>query len=133
MEKCVLCGKEFPSRSAFDHHPCQGVVRPTRRPVARWAFEVSWLTTGLAGAFFVAHRTNWGGPVVLGAIFVLYTAFTVLSVWGLFKIHPDDAPQWVRHTMARVQFRVFYEWHGGPLIFAGLLIVFWCALLTLWF
>lgn len=132
MEKCVLCGREFTSRSDFDRHACKEIVRPTRRPPALWAIEGMWLTQGLAIAFFLAHRADWGGPLVVGAIFVIYTVFTALSFWGLLKIQSEDVPQWLRHTMTPGKFRVIYEWRGGRIAMAVGLLILWGALLTVW-
>jgi predicted nucleic acid-binding Zn ribbon protein len=132
MERCVLCGKGFPSRAEFDRHDCRVLARPARRRPSRWAIEVMFLTFGLGGICIGVRDAGGASPVLVGFLFALYTLSTAVSIWGLFRIHSDDIPDWPRHTMPRWEYAVFYESRVGRIGLALLLLVLWGSLLIVW-
>jgi len=133
MERCALCGEEFPSRPDFDRHACRGIARPARRRPSRWAIEVVFLTAVLAAAFIGARDAAGPFPLLAGFLFALYTVFTVASIWGLSRIHSDDVADWPRHTMPRWEYVVFYESRVGRVGLALMMLAIWIVLLVAWF
>jgi len=134
MERCALCGEEFPSRPDFDRHVCRGLVRPVRRRPSRWAIEALFLTAVLAAAFVGAQDEEAGtSPVLIGSLFALYTVFTATSIWGLFRIHSDDVADWPRHMMPRWEYAIFYESRVSRVGLALMMLAIWIVLLVAWF
>ena len=117
MERCALCGEEFPSRPDFDRHVCRGIIRPARHRPSRWAIEVLFLTAVLAAAFIVSQHAAGASPLLVGSLFALYVGvcriLRIASRSGRAGV--DDACDLDRPADCLVRILICYGLPGTPL------------------